>query len=92
MAFRPTGSVTGRFSQKIVNMTEVNKPRLADARFRSFAERYLVTRSHLFRTDPSGLTEDTWLCVLDARRAYRLVKNVSFHADEDIGPQDQEIF
>lgn len=48
-----------------------------DQRFRSFAERWVVTRSHLFRQDPQGLAEDMWACTLDAKRAYGMIRQVS---------------
>jgi hypothetical protein len=62
-----------------------------DARFRSFAERYFVTRSQFFRQDPRGLAEDTWLCILDAKRAYKLIKGVSYNAENGGLPEDQGV-
>lgn len=58
----------------------------SDMRFRSFAERFLVTRSHLFRTDPDGLARDTWNCVLDAQRAYKMIRLVGLGKFEDVDP------
>lgn len=56
----------------------------SDQRFRSFAERWMVARAHLLRADPDGLLEDTWSAVLDARRAYTMIKSVG----ENIEPED----
>lgn len=54
----------------------------SNMRFRSFCERYFVTRSAFFRQDPQGLTEDTWACILDAKRAYKLMGQVALHVDD----------
>lgn len=54
-----------------------------DQRFRSFAERYVVARAHLFRPDPDGHAEDQWVCLLDARRAYSLARRMSQHLDPE---------
>lgn len=56
----------------------------SDQRFRSFAERYMVARCHLFRTDMSEHTEDQWACILDAKRAYQMIKEVG----RNIEPED----
>lgn len=56
----------------------------SDQRFRSFAERWMVARAHLLRADPDGLLEDTWSAILDARRAYTMIKSVG----ENIEPED----
>lgn len=61
-----------------------NPPRQSDQRFRSFCERYLVTRSEFFRKDPDGLAEDTWTCILDAKRAYALIRRVGLSDHEDM--------
>lgn len=61
--------------------------RRSDQRFRSFAERYLVTRSNFFRQDPNGMAEDTYTCILDARRAYALIKRVGMGVGEE-NPED----
>jgi len=63
-------------------MAAPDKP-TSDQRFRSFAERFLVTRSHLFRNDPDGLAQDMWNCVLDAQRAYKMIRYVGFGRFED---------
>jgi hypothetical protein len=60
------------------------KKRNSDQRFRSFAERYLVARAQFFRQDPKGLAEDTWSCILDAERAYRMIERTGQH----INPED----
>ena len=54
----------------------------SNLRFRSFAERYMVTRSEFFRQDPDGLAADTWQCILDARRAYKLIGQVGLNVDD----------
>lgn len=56
----------------------------SDARFRSFAERFMIARAHLFRADSEGLAEDTWSCILDAKRAYSMIKRTG----ENIEPED----
>jgi hypothetical protein len=49
-------------------------PRQSNARFRSFAERYLIERAGQFRQE--HLAEDTWACILDAKRAYNMIGQV----------------
>lgn len=46
--------------------------RPSDPRFRSFAERYIITRSAMFR--PGHEAEDSWNCLLDAKRIYAMVR------------------
>lgn len=60
-----------------------NKP--SDQRFRSFAERYMIARAHLFRADPEGLAEDTWSCILDAKRAYAMIARTGFNIEPEDG-------
>ena len=60
------------------------KKRDSDQRFRSFAERYLVARAQYFRNDPHGLAEDTWNCILDAKRAYQMIERTG----RNIAPDD----
>lgn len=60
-----------------------NPNRTSNLRFRSFCERYMVTRSEFFRRDPEGLAEDTWNCILDARRAYKLIGQVGLNVYDD---------
>lgn len=57
------------------------KKAMSDQRFRSFAERFIVTRSHLFR--PDAIAADTWACILDAQRAYKMIKLVGYGRFED---------
>lgn len=57
-------------------------PQSSNARFRSFAERFLVTRSEFFRRDPEGLAEDTWTCILDAKRAYNKIRQVGMGVED----------
>jgi hypothetical protein len=57
--------------------------RSSNMRFRSFAERYLVTRSAFFRQDEAGLQEDIWKCVLDAKRVYKLIGEVGINVQDD---------
>lgn len=56
----------------------------SDQRFRSFAERYMIARAHLFRVPQDELAEDTWQCILDAKRAYALIER----AGRSIEPED----
>lgn len=57
----------------------------SDARFRSFAERFMIARAHLFRADPEGLAEDTWSCILDAKRAYAMIERTGQNIEPDDG-------
>lgn len=57
----------------------------SNQRFRSFAERWIVTRSEGFRKDPDGMAEDTWNCILDAKRAYAMIKQVGRGVDDTDG-------
>jgi hypothetical protein len=57
----------------------------SDQRFRSFAERYMVARCHLFRTDMSEHTEDQWACILDAKRAYKMIEAVGMNIEPEDG-------
>jgi hypothetical protein len=50
-------------------------------RFRSFAERYLLTRSHLFKQGRE--LEDAHACVLEARTVYKIIGGVQ---DPDTWP------
>lgn len=56
----------------------------SDQRFRSFAERFMIARAHLFRVDPAELAEDTWTCIMDAKRAYHMIAR----AGQNIEPED----
>lgn len=60
----------------------VKKP--SDQRFRSFAERYMIARAHLFRVPAAELTADTWECVMDAKRAYAMIER----AGQNIEPEE----
>ena len=53
----------------------------SDQRFRSFAERYLIERVRMFR--PDKIDEDTWACILDAKRAYKQIKAVGRSITEE---------
>jgi hypothetical protein len=57
----------------------------SDARFRSFAERFMIARAHLFRNDPVGLQEDTWECIMDAKRAYRMIERTGQNIEPEEG-------
>lgn len=57
----------------------------SDQRFRSFAERYMVARCHLFRTSDGEHTQDQWRCVLDAKRAYNMIERAGRNIDPDDG-------
>lgn len=57
--------------------------RMPNARFRSFAERFVVTRSEGFSSDPAQMQEDIWKCILDAKIAYDKIKEVSRGVRDD---------
>lgn len=57
--------------------------RQSNQRFRSFAERYMVERATHFRAE--HIAEDTWACLMDARRAYDMIKRVGFNVLDDNG-------
>ena len=63
-------------------MQELNKNK-ADPRFRSFAERYVIARTEFFRNDPDGHAADLWTAMLNARRAYSLIRRMSQHLDPE---------
>ena len=54
---------------------------LSDQRFRSFAERFMIERASTFRPDKIG--EDTWTCILDAKRAYKQIEAVGRTVEND---------
>lgn len=62
----------------------VNVKKPSDQRFRSFAERYMIARAHLFRVAMSDHTEDQWACIMDAKRAYAMIQRVG----QNIEPED----
>lgn len=62
----------------------VNVKKPSDQRFRSFAERYIIARAHLFRVPPSEHAEDQWECILDAKRCYAMVERTG----RKIEPED----
>lgn len=66
------------------NPAQGSRGKPSDARFRSFAERFMIARAHLFRADPKGLAEDTWSCILDAKRAYHMIARTG----QNIEPED----
>jgi hypothetical protein len=53
----------------------------SDARFRSFAERWVAARCHLFRQE--CIHADTWECVQQAQTAYKMIKMVGYNKFED---------
>lgn len=61
----------------------VKKP--SDQRFRSFAERYMIARAHLFRVPMSDHTEDQWACIMDAKRAYAMIQRVGQNIEPEEG-------
>lgn len=63
---------------------------VSDQRFRSFAERWMVARCHLFRVDPEGLAEDTWNAVLDAKKAYQMIERSGRNIEPDFGLESQQ--
>lgn len=46
-----------------------------DQRFRSFAERYVITRAATFRVGHE--VDDGWAAVLDARQLYKAIRTAS---------------
>lgn len=85
-----TGRMTARIAASPLANANVGQPQQgtrgkpSDARFRSFAERFMIARAHLFRADRDGLAEDTWSCILDAKRAYSMIRRTG----ENIEPED----
>lgn len=57
----------------------------SDQRFRSFAERWMVARCHLFSADQKQLQVDTWQEIQNAKRAYNMAKEVG----RNIDPEDE---
>lgn len=57
--------------------------RPSNARFRSFAERYVCARAEFFRVPPKEHMEDQWLCIQDARRAYDMIKQTGRNILDD---------
>lgn len=43
----------------------------SDSRFRSFAERYIISRAPFFRVGFEA--EDGWACLMDAKRLYKMI-------------------
>jgi hypothetical protein len=61
---------------------DLNTPRRqSHQRFRSFAERYMIERASTFRAD--HIDEDTWRCVMDAKRAYKQIEAVGCTITDD---------
>jgi hypothetical protein len=56
--------------------------RQSDQRFRSFAERFMIERASTFRQDK--IDEDTWKCILDAKRAYKQIEAVGRSITEEL--------
>lgn len=84
-------AITGRLAYK-ANMSSpgpVGDPRPSDQRFRSFAERYLIERAGTFRAD--NIAADTWQAILDAKRAYNMIKEVGRNAENDVGFDDKTL-
>jgi hypothetical protein len=53
----------------------------SDQRFRSFAERFMIERASTFRAD--HIDEDTWKCILDAKRAYKQIEAMGRTVSDD---------
>lgn len=66
-----------------VNTANPNPSRPSDPRFRSFVERYVIERARLFRADPDGHNEDLWTAMLDAKRAYSLIRRMGQHLETE---------
>lgn len=56
----------------------------SDTRFRSFAERWVVARAHLITPDPHKVAEDTYCHILDAKRAYAMIRAVGENIEIEI--------
>lgn len=69
------------WAKGVYAMTEPKKPRSSDPRFRSFAERWVAARCHLFRQE--FIQADTWECVQQAATAYKMIRMVGFNTFED---------
>jgi len=54
---------------------------VSDARFRSFAERWVTARCHLFKQET--IQQETWECIQNARTAYSMIKQVGYNKFED---------
>jgi hypothetical protein len=65
------------------NQAGAGKRRESDARFRSFAERYVAARCHLFRTGVGDHAVDQWECVQDAKRVYKMIERVGHTIDPE---------
>lgn len=61
----------------------VKKP--SDQRFRSFAERYMICRAHLFRVPAAEHAEDQWACIMDAKRAYAMIERTGQNIEPEAG-------
>lgn len=57
----------------------------SDTRFRSFAERWMVARAHMLTADPAFLAEDTWRAIMDAKRAYNMIRSAGENIEPDEG-------
>lgn len=63
---------------------------LEKTRFRSFAERYLIARAHLFDPDPEKEEAQVWACLLRARTAYRKINELSVTVGTGENKNDQD--
>jgi hypothetical protein len=81
----PLAAVRGAGNANVGAPQQGTRGRPSDARFRSFAERFMIARAHLFRADPPGLAEDTWTCILDAKRAYHMIERTGQNIEPNEG-------
>lgn len=65
--------------------THGNTKKPSDQRFRSFAERFVVARAGYFRQDPEGMAEDSWACILDAKRVYAMIERTGQNIEPEEG-------
>lgn len=79
------GSPPVQGNPNIGHPAHVNVKKPSDQRFRSFAERYMIARAHLFRVGLSDHTEDQWECIMDAKRAYAMINRVGQNIDPEDG-------
>lgn len=72
------GAHTGRYSPgdyfqaEARRMAQMSQNESNETRFRSFAERYVLARAHMFREGHEE--EDQWTCMLNAKSAYRKIE------------------
>ena len=87
LALTPANGLTAGAGAGVQQGVAANPPparRKSDPRFRSFAERYVAARCHLFSSEASKHAADQWECVQDAKRVYNMIRSTG----ENIDPED----